>query len=204
MTYKYAMQMFPIKNKPDSIWVPPTNTDFDYENCIIEVADLVTPEMAKELKDYASNSEVSGLHPRQSKDSKIVANFHTCLIYNHSHKIYEILNDSWHTYAKKIHNDIVQIEPYEIKRYVEGDSFGMHYDSCISNELKISRKLNILIQLSDSDEYEGGDLEIGPYTLSRKLGTGVIFPAEFYHLVTPLTKGIRFSLIGHGWCPINI
>ena len=64
------------------------------------------------------------------------------------------------------------------------------------------RKLSLVLQLSDPTEYEGGDLEIGPYTLGRKLGTGVIFPAEFYHLVTPITKGVRFSLIGHGWCPI--
>ena len=65
-----------------------------------------------------------------------------------------------------------------------------------------TRKVSISVQLSGPDEYEGGDLEIGPYTLGRKLGTGVIFPAEFYHLVTPITKGVRFSLIGHGWCPM--
>ena len=58
MTYKYAMQMFPIKNKPKSIFVAPTDTNFDYDNCIIEVANLVTPDMAKELKEYINSVEI--------------------------------------------------------------------------------------------------------------------------------------------------
>jgi PKHD-type hydroxylase len=93
-------------------------------------------------------------------------------------------------------------QPVQFTEYGKDQHYDWHQD--IGPDEMSKRKISITVQLSDSDEYEGGDLEIGPYTLGRKLGTGVIFPAEFYHLVTPLTKGIRFSLIGHGWCPINI
>jgi PKHD-type hydroxylase len=72
------------------------------------------------------------------------------------------------------------------------------------------RKLSVSIQLSDSDDYEGGDLEIdggGPKRENhvarhpgmreqlRQKGTIIIFPSFIRHRVTPVTKGVRKSLV---------
>jgi len=61
------------------------------------------------------------------------------------------------------------------------------------------RKVSLTIQLSDPDEYEGGDLEIwtgGEFkTIERKQGCAIIFPSFLMHRVTPITKGIRRSLV---------
>jgi PKHD-type hydroxylase len=68
------------------------------------------------------------------------------------------------------------------------------------------RKVSITIQMSDSDEYEGGDLEIstggdedgGLYSSQRGprgLGVGVLFPSFLMHRVSPITKGVRKSLV---------
>ena len=65
------------------------------------------------------------------------------------------------------------------------------------------RKLTAIIQLSDSDDYEGGDFEFG---LTDKEGTDLIkgkrskgcllvFPSFLSHRVTPITKGTRYSII---------
>lgn len=61
------------------------------------------------------------------------------------------------------------------------------------------RKISLVMQLSDPEEYEGGDLELWPggkaITIPKKKGTLVIFPSYIMHRVTPVTKGVRKSLV---------
>ena len=61
------------------------------------------------------------------------------------------------------------------------------------------RKISCTIQLSDPDEYEGGDLEIwtgGDFkTIERKQGCAILFPSFLMHRVTPITKGTRRSIV---------
>lgn len=64
------------------------------------------------------------------------------------------------------------------------------------------RKLTIIIQLSNSTDYTGGDFELYDVTYSlpqeqiRQQGTVLVFPSLFKHAVLPVTKGIRYSLTG--------
>lgn len=61
------------------------------------------------------------------------------------------------------------------------------------------RKISMSILLSDPQSYEGGDLEF--FTgrrnniASRDQGSAILFPSYLPHRVTPVTKGIRRSLI---------
>lgn len=69
------------------------------------------------------------------------------------------------------------------------------------------RKLSFSIQLSDSSDYEGGELKF--YTGKKSIytnkeegdtakkdkGTIIFFPSHVLHEVTPVTKGIRYSLV---------
>jgi PKHD-type hydroxylase len=64
------------------------------------------------------------------------------------------------------------------------------------------RKVSITVQLSDADEYEGGDLEYwrgGSFDNVEKAprGKGVvfIFPSFMMHRVAPVTKGTRRSFV---------
>lgn len=61
------------------------------------------------------------------------------------------------------------------------------------------RKLSIVLQLSDPSEYEGGDLELmtggSPIIMEKKKGLVVAFPSWILHRVTPVTKGIRKTLV---------
>jgi hypothetical protein len=189
---------FPIVNKPKSIMLPPAISD---TNNIIEVPNLISTDMANELKVFASDANISGLHRRGSKNALTNASFYTCLVFRYDNLIYETLKDVWDLYGVKIDPNITFIEPYEIKMYVEGDKFDNHHDSCGNPETKMYRKINLIIQLSNELDYEGGDLIIGEHKLSRGIGTGIFFPADVYHRVTPIIKGTRFSLIGHGWGP---
>ena len=67
------------------------------------------------------------------------------------------------------------------------------------------RKLSMVIQLSNPEEYEGGDLQIFdpivsdenfPYkSVPKKKGSIIVFPSFLPHRVTPVTGGIRKSLV---------
>ena len=62
------------------------------------------------------------------------------------------------------------------------------------------RKISITVQLSEADEYEGGDLEMwsggkSVTTAHRGAGSVFIFPSYMMHRVTPITKGIRKSFV---------
>jgi len=78
--------------------------------------------------------------------------------------------------------------------------FDWHEDVQWGKEDFSDRKLSVTIQLSDPAEYEGGNFEfefappIDP-TLAKKKGTVVVFPSYLRHRVTPVTQGVRKSLV---------
>lgn len=78
-----------------------------------------------------------------------------------------------------------------------------HYSWHTDETIKIShtpRKLSMSILLSSPDEFEGGELQIKaqtdePVTLEAKRGRAWFFPSYTLHRVTPVTKGVRRSLV---------
>lgn len=87
----------------------------------------------------------------------------------------------------------LQLASYGIQNFFE-----WHMDfgpGAISN-----RKLSITVQLSDPDEYEGGELQFminqNIFTATKEKGTAIIFPSFGLHRVTPVTKGERKSIVG--------
>jgi len=76
--------------------------------------------------------------------------------------------------------------------------YGWHQD--IGPGALSTRKVSITVQLSGSDEYEGGELEYwkgGQDMQKAPRGKGVvfIFPSYMMHRVTPVTKGVRRSFV---------
>ena len=78
-----------------------------------------------------------------------------------------------------------------------GDFYDWHVDIGGSGST-VSRKLSLVIQLSDPADYEGGRLEAnwaGTATpLSNTMGTLIAFPSFVLHRVGPVTSGTRYSL----------
>lgn len=181
---------------------PKPKTVFEYARMAVEIPNLITKEMADDLKAFALDSDKSGFHRRGSNTPSVcAASFYTCLVFQYDHPIYEILDHAWKQYFEIRPSNITFIEPYEIKSYVVNDGFGNHNDINISEDDLLERKINLIVQLCEEDEYEGGDLLVGPFKASRKFGTGIFFPSDRVHSVTPVTNGTRFSLIGHAWGP---
>ena len=76
-----------------------------------------------------------------------------------------------------------------------------HVDVYLTDDHPYQRKLSITLQLSDPDEYEGGDFSFTeiidkPDTDSlKKKGTILVFPSFMKHEVKPVTRGTRRSLV---------
>ncbi len=88
-------------------------------------------------------------------------------------------------------------EGFQFTNYVApGNKYGRHVDRGL--EIPV-RKLSLSIQLSDPEEYEGGDLCLWQtdkgVPMDKKQGTLIVFPSYTLHEVTPVTKGERNSLV---------
>ena len=64
----------------------------------------------------------------------------------------------------------------------------------------IRRKLSVSIQLSDEEEYDGGELLLDcdsahRQVFSKKIGSIVIFDSKLDHQVLPISRGTRYSLV---------
>jgi PKHD-type hydroxylase len=92
----------------------------------------------------------------------------------------------------------VQLAEY---RAEDGAHFGWHVDSLppLSTGVAFDRKLTVVVQLTAPTEYEGGNLEILGEGASvaewRQQGTVIVFPSFLTHRVTPVTEGVRHSLV---------
>ena len=80
------------------------------------------------------------------------------------------------------------------------DNMYQHMDSTFGYNLKTEdRKISFSIQLSDPDDYEGGELLLNhgnDCVVSKTKGSMTLFPSFTVHEVKPVTKGIRYSLVG--------
>ena len=75
------------------------------------------------------------------------------------------------------------------------------YEDCINLEQETVRKLSFIVQLSDPDEYEGGNVQFlgadkKSYFAPRKRGSVIVFDSRTPHRVCKVTKGTRKSLVG--------
>jgi hypothetical protein len=84
-------------------------------------------------------------------------------------------------------------------RYAVGDYFNWHQDIMLGDE---SNQHTCIVQLSDHDEYRGGNLEIDMgkrvHQADRNEGNAIVFPSSLRHRVTPITEGERWALIVWG------
>ena len=104
--------------------------------------------------------------------------------------------------------EILQFSKYNSSNY----SFhSKHIDCQNADNLKNFediRKLSFSIQLTNPEEYEGGNLKFysgnksiytgkDEYSIAnKKKGSITFFPSNIFHEVTPVTKGNRYSLVG--------
>jgi len=94
--------------------------------------------------------------------------------------------------------DLNYVPSLQFAEYSKGSFYNWHHDINWDSDSASDRKLSIVIQLTDENEYEGGDFEFksieNPVDF-RKQGSILVFPSYNEHRVTEVTKGVRNSLV---------
>lgn len=163
---------------------------FSKEECekIIQLGESLNPSRAVTYGETASTpstvrkSNVSWITP--SAESEWLFRRMTDLVNHSNDKFFKF--DLW-GFA----------EGFQFTKYEAPEG---HYDRHIDKTYaQVSRKLSVVIQLTDPSEYEGGDLNlytgIDPIPMKKGLGNACLFPSYMMHQVTPVTKGTRYSLV---------
>ena len=112
--------------------------------------------------------------------------------------------------------DLNFFQEIQFAKYEVGDYYNWHQDSSSNKKADEQRKLSLTMSLTDDTEYEGGYLQFfngerpievdNPDLLKYKsferdiksVGTVIVFDSLDWHRVTPVTKGVRYSLVC--WC----
>jgi PKHD-type hydroxylase len=150
-------------------------------------ASLEKAGVAGGVRETVANEEL-----RQSTIAWIAGKPETWWIYDRISQIARASNGQYFEFDLWGIVDDIQYTVYD-----GGDS---HYDWHIDKgSLVAPRKLSLVVQLSEPDEYQGGDLQLmfaeKPFTCERRKGMIYVFPSWILHRVTPVTAGIRRSLV---------
>lgn len=121
------------------------------------------------------------------------------------------VNDEWNWVYDRLANQITEANntlwQFNLHTIIDNIQFteyegnGGHYDwhLDIGPRSINHRKVSVVVQLSNPEDYIGGDLELHPgshsFAVPRAKGAVVVFPSFLLHRVTPLTSGLRRSLV---------
>lgn len=142
------------------------------------------------LENGISNEDI-----RNNKISWIEANEDSKDLYLKIAGIVQHLNDKFYRY------DLVEMEDLQYAEY-HSNNLG-HYKTHSDDgyQYNLFRKISLTIQLSDETDYQGGELLFyrfstkDPLVAPKTKGTLIIFPSYVIHEVTPVTAGLRKSLV---------
>jgi PKHD-type hydroxylase len=156
-----------------------------------DVGKIITLTKANELEE-ATVINGSGKDIRDSSIKWFEPNEETSWIYDTVLNYIQEANSIWKFNLYSIIDNI---------QYTEYRGGGGHYDWHIDiGPGSIShRKVSVIVQLSDPSEYSGGILELnlgGNITaIPQVKGSVIVFPSYLLHRVTPVTSGLRKSLV---------
>lgn len=155
-------------------------------------------EKIKNLNLNKNDAAVDGgginFEVRKSKVRWIENSQETLWIYKKIDKIIQHINYNFFRF------DLNNIEPLQLTEYDCRYSgfYTKHVDA--GYDKNINRKLSFVMFLNDPSEYVGGELLLynsdTPIKPEQKKGNIIFFPSYVLHEVTPVTDGIRNTLVG--------
>jgi len=98
--------------------------------------------------------------------------------------------------------DVADVEPIQFTVYCGNHKshYNWHPDQLFRHDPPYSRKMSVVIALSDPNTFEGGDFEFRDTgspdrQIHMQRGSVLCFPSYYVHRVTPVTAGTRYSLV---------
>jgi len=148
------------------------------------------------VTDETGQTGLAGSGVRQCSVSGIGSSTETDWIFE---RIREVVRDANIAY---FNFNINAIAVLQLVKYdgTESPEFYIQHIDLGKSDIDAQRKLSFTLQLSDPNDYDGGNLLLyhvvgGAVTANRERGAITIFPSFMPHEVTPVTQGIRYSLV---------
>lgn len=160
-----------------------------------EIDQIINLSKDLEKKEARINGSIKNNSIRSSYISWISPNDDSLFIFNKLSYVVNALNDKFYKYDI---NTLEDLQYTEYDSHYEGKYAGHSDDGYDKN---LYRKLSLSVQLSDSEDYEGGDLVFyrhslhNPTLAPKNKGTVILFPSYVLHEVQPVTSGTRKSLV---------
>ena len=175
-------------------------TEPKWKSYIVETVEpIFTAKLCKEIIDLSSTlkKEQGKIGNKEEQKRR-----HSTISWIPFNKMQPMYDDLIYLVQKINRNhfgfDNIQItEEAQVSEYSKGQFYHWHMDNPIAMDTEPPvRKLSMTLLLNDSSEFEGGNLEIAGKKMSHmKQGHAAIFASFLQHRVTPVTKGVRKSLV---------
>jgi PKHD-type hydroxylase len=208
-----------------------TNTAFQSIWYFTDLPDEIIGIMAKELvQNFDKNTDSSPVFTKSEDHQDVVVGFdkvrnskHTWVSSSHWiggflwHYVERANRENFLYDLKCLDNETIQYTIYDEGDYYEWHSDGgltTHYKpqfisnsadgiggDFVNQKKELVRKLSFSLQLSNPDDYEGGELELinevgESYLAPTTQGCLILFDSRTRHRVRKVTKGTRKSLVG--------
>ena len=172
----------------------------------------VCEQIVKDCKQNILNKASIYGYDKKGRDDPEVRKTSVHFIKDKDNKINEL---AWHFLreANKIqfNYDLEYFQAIQFGEYKDGGFYGWHQDASGIDPNNETRKLSLTLALSDPDTFEGGELQFynggRPMEASDEItveqvtndiksqGTVIVFDSHDWHRVTPVTKGVRHSIV---------
>jgi|TARA_R110000822_G_scaffold42703_2_gene115864 PKHD-type hydroxylase len=190
-----------------------------YTDLPIDVVEILERDLTRDFDSQMGDSRLHGdalnLEKRDSQNAWIPTThwlggflWHYIQRANRENFLYDLRN--------------IDGEAMQYTRYKEGQFYGWHNDAGLQTQYKpvangnraegvaqdfvnenieLVRKLSFVLQLSDPDDYEGGNLQLldeagNSYIVPRQRGTMILFDSRTQHRVLKVKSGVRKSIVG--------
>ena len=181
-------------------------TEPKWKSWVVETkTPLFTPEQCQKIIDAGrrqkpQQAQVGMNRPEGGIDTKKRTTTISWLPFDEMRPMYEDLNNFIQK-ANRNHfgfEDIQITEQAQFTEYPEGGFYDWHIDTDVNMQHEPPvRKISMTLLLSPENQFEGGDLELMSPGKKTKLtqGNAITFASFLNHRVTPVTQGVRQSLV---------
>lgn len=179
----------------DNLSKPDIN--FNFQQKIFVKEKVISDEIIEDIINFGK----ANVRPSINKYPQLFnVSFDACLLPLNS-AVHTALEDVWIEAIDFFKFDISFVEPYELKRYTADAFFEKHIDNYYGLSIDMDRKITLSLQLSEVDEYEGGQFSVLGFKHKLPKGSIIAFPSFFPHEIQKIISGTRWSLISWAWGP---
>ncbi len=188
------------------IWFEPPNQIINWE---YKIENVLSKNELQFIEDYvtANDYKITSAEIRSESDPVDMSYRRSDILFLDEIEVFTPLYNTIfekvmavNTVHFKYSINYAEVFQYSLYKEENAGYYDIHTDTQLRNTSGSTRKISFSILLNDPSEFEGGKLLFhstkDPIEAEMNKGDMILFPSFLPHSVTPVTKGIRKSLVG--------